>query len=86
LRIIDFDAKELARQISLLDFKYFKQTSPRDFLNSEIPKIIKWSDRLSWWIISEILNIKDDKLRASTIKHLIQTGKVNSKILLIFRS
>lgn len=80
-RIIEFDAAELARQICLLDFEFFKSTSPRDFLTSKKPIIKQWSDHLKWWIVSEILNIKDSKLRASTINHILDTTKVFSLVL-----
>lgn len=75
-RILEFDAAELARQICLLDFEFFKNTSPREFLCSKKPIITQWCENLKWWIVSEILNVKDTKLRASTVDHILDTARV----------
>jgi hypothetical protein len=74
--ILEFDASELAKQISLLDFEFFKSTSPREFATSKNPVILQWCDRLKWWIVSEILNTQDLNLRAATINLFIDTAKV----------
>ena len=83
-RILDFDAAELARQISLLDFQAFNQTPIRDFINSKWEKcmILDWGDYLMWWIVSEILNTKYTRDRAKCISHLIDTGNVYTDLFM----
>jgi hypothetical protein len=74
--ILEFDATELARQITLLDFEFFKNTSPREFITSKNPVIAQWCDQLKWWVVSEILNTQDIYLRVYTINRILDTAKV----------
>lgn len=88
--LLDFDAVEVARQLTLIDFQYYQGIEPREYLDSNwrkkdkhtlspnIGKLVIWSTSVSNWIISEILNVKDIQTRALTIERIISIASVTS--------
>ena len=88
--ILDFDALELARQLTLLDFSLFSQIALREFLDlnwlkeTEIhksPNLVKysqWSSHIVQWLETEIVTAKDAKTRLQISDRIIMTAHVPS--------
>lgn len=86
--LLDFDALELARQLTLIDFQFYQGIEPREFLDlnwkkkeklslaPNIGKLVIWSNSVSTWIMCELLNVKDIKTRAATLERIIAVGIV----------
>lgn len=86
--LLDFEALEVARQLTLLDFQYYQAIEPREYLDSNwrkkdkqtlspnIGKFVIWSTCVTNWMISEILNVSDINARAQTIEKLISVASV----------
>lgn len=81
--VTEIDASEMARQITLVDYKLFQSIRPAEFLRQEwtkknttvavnIAATIKFSTLLSEWIIQLVLHESDSKKRGLLIKYFIK--------------
>lgn len=85
---LDFDALELARQITLMDHALLVKIRPREFTDSNwikgakdlkspnLIKFVNWGQKLTNWLITEIVSQKNDKLQYQTIEKIILLGQV----------
>ena len=91
--IIDIDPKELARQLTLLEFSLFSSIQSREFLDlgwmkddkeSRSPNIVKftnWSNHVVGWLMTEILRHPDNiKRRVKSMESIIQLGHYLDKL------
>ncbi|KAJ3390817.1 Kinesin-like protein kif22 [Lobulomyces angularis] len=83
-KFMDWEPLELARQITLIEFEFFYAIKPREFLDlawmkpdkdlksPNIMKMVKWSNHVVNWIISEIVSVKDStKSRAIVFEKVV---------------
>lgn len=87
--LLSFEPIELARQLTLIDQKYFKMIEPREFIDSNwtkkeklelspnICKLAQWTSNASLWMASEILSVTDITKRTLTLAQIIQIASVN---------
>lgn len=88
LKFLSFDALDLARQLTLIDYKYFKMIEPREFIDSNwtkkekqelspnICKLAQWTSNASLWMASEVLSASDMNTRTRTLALIIQVASV----------
>lgn len=96
--LVCFDPLEVARQLVLLDFPFFKAIQPHELLNTAwtsknketaAPNVIAMINRfnhVSYWAITEILRQPNLKDRARTIKRLIAIAEVLLALFFFFPS
>jgi son of sevenless len=85
-RMLEWPSMEFARQISLIEFEIFEKIEPKECLdlnfsrkNKEelapnITTMIKWFNKLSNWIGTEIVNVADIDERARVVSKFIEIG------------
>ena len=85
--LMDVDSLELARQVTLLEFDYFKQLRAKEFLKQGWTKkdkearapnllnMIRLSNKVSNWVYSEIVSTEDLNQRAARIVKFIQVAQ-----------
>jgi len=85
--IHDIDTSEFARQLTMIEFKYYKAIKPHEFLDnhynkternlfaSNIVKMIDWFNRVCLWVATSIVMEDNPKDRASIIKKWIDIGE-----------
>jgi hypothetical protein len=84
LKFNDVDPLELARQLTLIEFQYYLSIKPGEFLNQawmkadkdirapNICTMIRWSNHVTKWVISEIVTVKDSlKSRAAVMERIV---------------
>jgi hypothetical protein len=89
LRISDIDPLEIARQLCLIEFDLFSRIHPREFVGlswmkddkeiraPNIIKMVRWSNHVVNWIVTEIVSIKDSqKTRVAMVERVIAIAKV----------
>ena len=86
--LLKCDPGEVAKQLTLVDFKYFKLIEPRELidmnwtkedkynLSPNICKLAQWTSTASMWIVWEILSETDLDQRAHVLAHVIQVANV----------
>jgi len=84
--IFDWSEKEIARQISLMEFDLFSKIEPKECLNNSwapenrpikaphLNDVMDWFNKISRYASFIILNQKDDKKRALMISKIIRTA------------
>lgn len=82
LQLLDIDALELARQITLAEYDIFRRISPTEFYRKawekkerspNINALINRFNQLSYWVASEVLSVSDAKARQATIGRFLET-------------
>jgi hypothetical protein len=89
--LLDTDPIEMARQLSILDFKFYSSIRSIECLGKawsrdgihgsiavNIKKSIKYCNRLTAWVTESILSHEEPKKRATIIKHWVQVADVSS--------
>jgi len=85
LPVTDFDALELARQLTIMESKLFCVVTPEDLLQSgrgkksipELKSLSTCSNQITGWVADNILNEHDPKRRASLLKFYIKLADVS---------
>ena len=84
--ILEFDPQEIARQLTLIEYQLFASINTREFLdlswmkkdkNDKSPTIIqftKWSSHVSFWVVTEIVQLKTAKQRAQAMETFINVA------------
>lgn len=93
IKFLDIDATEFARQITLIEFELFRTLRSREFLNlswmkdekdvlaPNIMRIMRWTNHVISWLISEIVLVKDSiKLRVATLEKVLAIGAALDKL------
>eukprot|EP00834_Sanchytrium_tribonematis_P004723 NODE_248_length_11794_cov_0.876015.p2 type:complete len:785 gc:universal NODE_248_length_11794_cov_0.876015:4327-1973(-) len=92
VNLLEIDAVEIARQISLIEFELFSQLKAEELIQKswmasdkekKAPNLIrmaKFSNHLIMWFVSEIVNIKDIKVRTQAIEKLILIAQALEKL------
>ncbi|OZJ01865.1 hypothetical protein BZG36_05434, partial [Bifiguratus adelaidae] len=87
INVADFDATELARQITILEFKLFSSVTANELIGQEFSKQVstsasihikamsQLSTQISRWVANTILHETDAKRRANLIKFFIKVGQ-----------
>ena len=88
-KLADLDPLEVARQITLIEYDLFSKIKPREFvglswmkddketLAPNIMKMIRWSNHIITWIVTEIVTVKDHtRSRVSMYERVISIAKV----------
>jgi son of sevenless-like protein len=82
---------ELARQLTIIESLHFQRIRAIECLNKawakeEGPKSapnVRWviltANRMAGWVALQILNSKDVKIRAATMKYFVQTAIVSQE-------
>lgn len=88
-----FEAKEIARYLTLADFYIFKCITSYDYLQGRwrqeaspspqehdyIAMMTQRANQVSHWIVHEILSLKQLKQRRNALRKLIEVSKVRTK-------
>jgi regulator of replication initiation timing len=86
--ILLYSPEEVAKQLTLLDFKYFASINIREFLELNwmrkdapslspgLTQMIKWSNHVSFWVTSEILAFTSVKKRVQIMEFMINLANV----------
>ena len=84
---LDFDALELARQLTLMDSKIFCKIKPREFIGANWTKdnkdvnspnlmnYINWERNIINWLVTEIVSQGNPKLQIQTFAKIISVGQ-----------
>ena len=90
-----YSIDDFAKQLTLIEFKYFANINIREFLDLNwmkkekkalspgITQFTDWSNHVSFWVMTEILQFKSAKERAETMEYMICIAQVNNFILKI---
>eukprot|EP00158_Paraphelidium_tribonemae_P006171 Partr_v1_DN27709_c1_g1_i1_m67015 putative Son of sevenless homolog len=83
-KLADLDPLEVARQLTLIEYHLFTAIKPDEFLDQawmkedkeikapNICEMTQWSNRVTRWIVSEIVTVKDSiKNRAATFERIV---------------
>ncbi|KIY46592.1 ras GEF [Fistulina hepatica ATCC 64428] len=82
-KLIDIDALEMARQLTLIESQLFQKIRPMECLqrareqkqksesSDNITAVIQTSNRIANWVAEQVLSKEDSRRRASTVKHFI---------------
>lgn len=87
LRLLELDPLELARQLTMLEIKFFNKVQPVEFLkkawsdkNSDISVnvkcVVNTSNMITSWVARTVLMSGDVKTRAAYLKQFIQVAEV----------
>ena len=81
----DLDAYEVAKELTLIESEIFNSIKPREFLDCSwmkenreslspnIIRMIRWSNHVVYWLVAEIVRVKDNvKTRALVMDKIIQ--------------
>lgn len=88
IRLLDTDPLELARQLSIMDFKLYSSIRPIECLGKawskdssenavNVKQSIDYCNQLTSWVTGSILNNKEAKKRVVVIKHWSQVANVS---------
>lgn len=88
IRLLDTDPLELARQLSIMDFKLYSSIRPIECLGKawskdssenavNVKQSIDYCNRLTSWVTGSILNNKEAKKRVVVVKHWSQVANVS---------
>lgn len=91
IRLLETDALELARQLSIMDFKLYSNIRPieclskafsRDDANTavNVKQSIDYCNRLTAWVTGSILAYEEAKKRVVIIKYWAQVANVSTTI------
>ncbi|WVN89053.1 uncharacterized protein L203_104269 [Cryptococcus depauperatus CBS 7841] len=86
INITEFDVLELARQLTIIVSKIFRQVLPEDLLMTgkktipELKALSTHSNQVTGWVADSVLNERDAKKRATLLKYFI---KLADKCLMI---
>lgn len=94
ISLLDTDPLELARQLSLLDFKLYSSIRPIECLNKawsrddtdlavHVKQSIDYCNRLTAWVTGSILEHEEAKRRVVVIKHWAQVADVCDIYILV---
>jgi son of sevenless-like protein len=91
VKFLDLDPLEVARQLTIIEYKEFNKIQPHEFLQkawsekeNNIKTMITMSNQVSGWVAQSILSEKEMKKRASLIKHFVNIADVS--IIMYLRS
>lgn len=95
ISLLDTDPLELARQLSLLDFKLYSSIRPIECLNKawsrddtdlavHVKQSIDYCNRLTAWVTGSILEHEEAKRRVVVIKHWAQVADVCDIYLVVY--
>ncbi len=85
---LDFDATELARQLTLIDHGLFCKIKPRELIginwlkeekqrgSSNLLHYINWQNSMISWLTTEIVTQSNQKLRVQTMERIIDVVQV----------
>lgn len=88
IKILDIDATEMARQLTILEYKYYARIKPAECLNkswqrksqddpgTNVNSMILHSNQLASWVGGAILKHSEIKKRVMLIKHFINIADV----------
>lgn len=96
ITLLDTDPLELARQLSLVDFKLYSSIRPIECLNKawsrddadlavHVKQSIDYCNRLTSWVTGSILEHDEVKKRVTVIKHWTQVADVSQSGLLCWK-
>ncbi|TFK74755.1 ras GEF [Pluteus cervinus] len=84
LKLLDIDATELARQLTIMESQLYQKIKPMECLQrareqrtenvDNITVVIQTSNRIADWVADSILSKEDSRRRAATVKHLISVA------------
>ncbi|KAG1474165.1 hypothetical protein G6F56_000513 [Rhizopus delemar] len=84
IRLLDTDPLEMARQLSIMDFKLYSSIRPIECLGkawsreddsaANVKQSIDYCNKLTAWVTGSILSYKEPKKRAVTIKYWSQVA------------
>jgi hypothetical protein len=88
IRLLDTDPLEIARQLSIMDFKLYSSIHPIECLKkawsndgaenaTNVKQSIDYCNRLTSWVTGSILNHKEAKKRVVVIKYWSQVANVS---------
>ena len=90
MNILTFHPEELARQLTLVEFKLYGKIKPKECLNQNwmhktqrnelAPNILRMIGRfneVSTWVASEIVKTVDLTQRVKVLKHVIEIAEVS---------
>jgi hypothetical protein len=83
ISITDFDTTELARQLTLIEWKLFAAVVPEELLQTgkktipELKALSTMSNQITGWVADGILNEQDSKKRAGLLKFYIKLAEVS---------
>jgi len=87
LTVLDIDPLELARQITLIEFNFYKIICPKELVNQSwnkdgkeanspnVIEMIHWFNDVSGWVTAEILSKDSPKTRSDIIKYFIKVAQ-----------
>lgn len=84
--VTEFDALELARQLTIMESKLFSLLAPEDLLQTgrrtipELKALSTLSNQITGWVADNILNEQDSKKRASLLKFYIKLADVSREV------
>jgi son of sevenless-like protein len=87
MKFLDLDPLEIARQLTVLESKFFNLVEPVEFLKKawsdkdsdisfNVKNVVKTSNLITSWVAQSVLVCRDIKVRASYIKQFIQVAEV----------
>lgn len=88
LRFLDIDPLELARQLTIMDFKLYSRIKPVECLDknwgksdsesiaANVKASIEYSNQVTAWVTDSILSKDEVKKRAAVVKHWILVAEV----------
>lgn len=88
LRFLDIDPLELARQLTVMDFKLYSRIKPVECLDknwgkgdsehiaANVKASIEYSNQVTSWVTDSILSKEEVKKRAGVLKHWIYVAEV----------
>ena len=85
--ITEFDAVELARQLTIMESKLFRAVVPEDLLQTgkktipSLKSLSTLSNQITGWVADGILNEMDAKRRAALLKYYIKLADVSAVFL-----
>lgn len=87
IRLLDTDPLELARQLTIMDFKLYSSIRPIECLGkawsrdddtaANVKQSIDYCNKLTAWVTGSILNYKEAKKRVVVIKYWAQVANVS---------
>jgi hypothetical protein len=91
LSFLDFDAVELARQLTLMDYEVFCKIKAREFIGANwikekvnspnLLKYINWGRNIMNWLVTEVVSQSNPKLQIQTVEKIIRMGQVYDILL-----
>lgn len=87
-RLLEFKPEELAQQLTLMDFEFFSALDTREFLELSwmksdkeekaptILKLTRWTNKVAFWIVSEILSCSNLRQRSQALEACITIVQV----------